>query len=181
MARMIVAAFLAILLLNGCSHVISAENLKLVDRSVGYRELQASPETFVGRTVLVGGVIAGLNSSGDLFTLEVAQLELLTNGVPDEDSRPGGRFLAISSQLIDPLFFRPGQLVTVVGEVKGKKVQKLDDADYPYPLIAIRELRQFRASGNFAPSRNPYQNQFGDEKFLRRPPGLADGEPKRGY
>ena len=175
------AALMLLFLLCGCSHVISESSLKLVDQSVSYRDLQTRPEAFVGKTVLVGGVIAGLESSGDISTLEVARLELLKNGVPDEQSRSTGRFLAVSSQLIDPMFFRPGHLITIVGEVKGRKVRKLNEADYPYPLIAIREMRQFRASEAFAPPWNPYQNQFGDEKFLGRPPGLTDGEPRREY
>lgn len=176
-----VAVVAMLFLLCGCSHVISESSLKSVDRSISYQELRDRPEAFAGKTVLVGGIIAGLESSGDIFTLEVAQLELLENGVPNEGAISLGRFLAVSSQLIDPMFFRPGHLVTIVGEVKGKKLRKLNEAEYPYPLIAIREMRQFRASETFAPPWNPYQNRFGDDKFLGRPPGLADGEPKRGY
>jgi len=180
MTRTILAAC-SLMLLCGCAHVMSEENLKLVDRSVGYAELRARPEAFAGRTVLVGGVVAGVVSSGDLAMLEVAQLELFKNEVPNEDSPSGGRFLAISSEMIDPVIYRPGKLVTIIGEVKGKQTQQLDGVDYTYPLISVKELRLFRPSEPVADTTNPYQNQFGDDKFLRRPPGLADGEPRRLY
>lgn len=179
MTRMIVAILLGMQLLNGCAHVMSEENLKLVDTTITYGDLSRNPDVFVGKTVLVGGIIAGVRSSGDVAMLEVSQLELFNNEVPDEDSKSGGRFLAISTELIDPVIYRPGKLVTIIGEVKGRKVQKIDGVDYPYPLISAKELRLFRASEQGPDHRNPYQNQFGDDKFLRRPPGLADGEPRR--
>ena len=182
MKRIILLLLLAAsLLLSGCSHVMSEANLRLVESSVNYASLASNPDAFAGKTVLLGGVIAGVWSSGDLSELEVSQLELMKNGVPDEDSVSGGRFLAVSSQLIDSTIYRPGQLVTLIGEVKGRKVQKLQDADYSYPLVVVRELRQFRNSDPFPAPSNPYQNQFGDDKFLRRPPGLAGGEPRQLY
>lgn len=167
------------LLLSGCAHVMSEENLKLADQTISYEVMSSNPDVYVGRTVLVGGIVAGVKSSGDVAMLEVAQLELLKNGVPDEDSGSGGRFLALSSELIDPVIYRIGMLVTIIGEIKGKRVQKLESVDYPYPLISVKELRLFRASEPFGEPDNPYQNQIGDDKFLRMPPGLADGEPRR--
>jgi outer membrane lipoprotein len=169
------------MLLCGCAHVMSEENLKRVDRTIPYAELNASPEAFTGRTVLLGGIIAGVRSSGDVLMLEVARLELFNNEVPNENLPSGGRFLAISSELIDPVIYRPGKLVTIIGEVKGKRIEKIDGVDYPYPLISAREMRLFRASVPAFDNVNPYQNRFGDDKFLGRPPGLADGEPRRPY
>jgi len=181
MARTIAAILSAMLFLSGCAHVMSETNLKAVDQSVRYNELSAKPEAFAGKTVLLGGIITGVLGSDDVLMLEVAQLELFKYGVPNEDSRSGGRFLAISTELIDPAVYRPGKLVTIIGEVKGKKIQKLESVDYPYPLIAVKELRLFRPSEPLPDNYNPYQNQYGDDKFLRRPPGLADGEPRRLY
>lgn len=171
-----------LLLVAGCAHVMSEAGLKSADRSVCFSEVKKNPEGLVGKVVLVGGVIAGTRSSGDVIMLEVVQLDLLNNGVPDEYSSSGGRFLAISSELIDPLIYTPGKFVTIIGEVKGKRIQKIDGADYPFPLIAVRELRLFRASEPFATyTGNPYQNQVGDSKFQLRPPGPSGGEPRRSY
>lgn len=181
MVRTIMAVLATMLLLSGCAHVMSEANLKLVDQSIRYADLKANPEALVGKTVLVGGIIAGVESSGDVAMLEVAQLELFKNEVPNEESRSGGRFLAISTELIDPVIYRTGKLVTIIGEVKGKKILKIDGADYPYPLIAVKELRFFRPSEPLAETSNPYENRYGDDKFLGRPPGLADGEPRRLY
>lgn len=171
-----------VVLLGGCAHVMSESGLKLVDRSLAYSEIRKNPEVLAGRQVLIGGVIAGIKSSGDVIMLEVAQLELLNNGVPDESSQSGGRFLAVSSELLDPVIFRPGSFVTIIGEIKGKKIQKLESVDYPYPLISVKEMRIFRASEPFATyPNNPYQNQVGDGRLMLRPPGPDSGETKKPY
>ena len=168
--------------LGGCAHVMSESGLRSVDSSVTYADIKRNPEALAGKQILIGGIIAGIKSSGDIIMLEVAQLELLNNGVPDESSPSGGRFLAVSSELIDPAIYRPGNFVTIIGEIKGKKVQKLESVDYPYPLITVKELRMFRTSEPFATyPNNPYQNRFGDDKLMLRPPGPDTGEPRKPY
>ena len=165
---------------GGCAHVMSDAGLALVDPSIHYADIKRNPEALAGKNVLVGGIIAGVRSSGDVLQLEVAQLELSANGVPDESSSSTGRFLAVSGELLDPLFYRPGTFVTIIGEIKGQRVQKLEGADYRYPLISAKEIRLFRASDPL-PGRpaNPYQNQIGDERFMLRQPGAVEGEPRK--
>ena len=169
-------------ILGGCTHVMSETGLATVDRSITYADIKKNPEALAGKNVLVGGIIAENSSNGDVMQLEVAQLELLDNGVPDESSRSAGRFLAVSGELLDPLFYRPGTLITLIGEIKGQKVQKLGSNDYRYPLLSAKEIRLFRASDSF-PERpaNPYQNQVGDSKFMLRPPGIVVEEPRKPY
>ncbi|HIJ80162.1 MAG TPA: hypothetical protein HPP76_00470 [Desulfuromonadales bacterium] len=166
----------------GCAHVMSETGLKLADRSIRYEQLKKNPDALVGKLALTGGVIVGTRSSGDMLFLEVAQLELFANGVPDESSLSGGRFLAVSSELLDPVIYRPGRFVTIIGEIKGRKIQKLESVDYPYPLISVKEIRLFRASEPFATyPNNPYQSRVDDGKLMLRPPGPSEGEPRRLY
>lgn len=163
--------------LEGCAHVMSEPGLALVDRSVGYADIRKNPEVLAGKHVLVGGIIAGTRSSGDVMQLEVAQLELLANGVPNDMVMSGGRFLVVSGELLDPLFYRPGSLITIIGEVKGQSVQKFEGADYRYPLISAKEIRVFPITDETLNRPvNPYQSQIGDKKFMLRPPGQLEGE-----
>lgn len=171
---------IAFFLLGGCAHVMSDAGLKHVDRSVAYSDLKRNPEALVGKRILVGGVIAGTKSSDDVIMLEVTQLELFNNGVPNESSPSGGRFLAVSGELIDPVIYRAGKLVTIIGEIRGKQVHKLEGADYTYPLISVKELRTFRTSEPFATyPNNPYQNRVDDGKLMLQPPGPDSGEPRK--
>lgn len=172
MGRLVWCIFILFGTLGGCAHVMSPPGLALVDRSVNYADIKQNPEMLAGKNVLVGGVIVGTISGGDVLQLEVIQLELLSNGVPDETSHSGGRFLVVSGELLDPLLYSPGMLVTIIGEIKGQRIQKLEATDYRYPLISVKEIRLFRAS-DLSPMRpsNPYQNEFGDGRFMLRPPG----------
>ncbi len=169
-------------MLSGCAHVMSETGLAAADRAISYVDIRKDPEALAGKTVLVGGIIAGIRSSGDVLQLEVAQLDLLPNGIPGESSHSAGRFLVVSGELLDPLFYRPGLLITVIGEIKGQQIQKLEGVDYRYPLISAKEIRTFRAS--YSPSGrpvNPYQNEIGDGRFMLRPPGGIDAESRKPF
>lgn len=165
---------------SACSHVMSDAARQQVDSTVTYQTLATKPESAVGKTVMAGGILAGVSGGGDVTTLEIAQLELFSSGVPNEFSASGGRFLAVSTELIDPLIYRPGNLVTLIGVVKGKKIQTRDGADYHYPLLSIKEIRFFRPSGDLPDLHpNPYSSTVGDKRFILAPPGLPQGEPRR--
>lgn len=156
--------------LTGCGHVMSEANLKDVDQALKFQEISAKPETAIGKKVLIGGIVEKVSTSGDISTIEVNQHELYENGVPNEFTRSGGRFLAITQQFIDPVVYYKGALVTIIGELKGKRVMPLAGKDFEYPLISIKEIRFFRESKNYRDETpNPYQNSVGDDKFLLRP------------
>ena len=178
MKRLVFLVFALCATLGGCTHVMSKEGLATANRSITYTDINKNPELLSGKSVLIGGIIVGNISSGDVLQLEVAQLELLSSGVPDDFSKSAGRFLAVSGELLDPVFYRPGMLITIIGEIKGQKVQKLEGADYRYPIISAKEIRLFRASDFSSPrAYNPYQNEFGNERNMLRPPGSYVGTP----
>lgn len=162
---------------GGCSHIAGDAGLASADRSTAYTDISKNPEAFAGKKVLVGGIIADNRSSGDVMQLEVIQLELLGSGVPDESSSSAGRFLVLSGELLDPLLYRPGTLVTINGEIKGQLVRKLDGTDYRYPLVSASKIYLFRATDpSSTRSSNPYQDQVGDERHMLRQPGAIGGE-----
>lgn len=176
------SAFFLMLNLAGCTHIMSQAGLALADHSIAYTDIKRNPEALVGKNVLVGGVIAVTLSSGDVMQLEVAQLELLENGLPDEYSSSAGRFLVVSGELFDPLFYSPGSLVTVIGEIKGQKIQKLEGVEYRYPLISAKEIRLFRPpDSSKSHLGNPYQNQVGDRRFMLRPPAVVVEDPSKPF
>lgn len=176
----IIVIFIFVVFSTGCSHVMSEESRKQVDASISYQVIAAKPDSNVGKTIMVGGILAGIRGSRDVTTYEIAQLELLSNGVPDETSASGGRFLAVSTELSEPLVHPTGSLVTLVGIVKGKKIEQRDGADYPYPLLTVKEMKFFRPSRDLPDLHpNPYQPVVGDERFILSPPGLPGGEPHK--
>ena len=41
---------------------------------------------------------------------------------------------------IDPYVFRRGRRITVAGEIQGKKIMRLGDLEYPYPLLQSKQI-----------------------------------------
>ena len=116
--------------------MISDESMRLVDTRITFDELRKTPDSFIGKFVLLGGTIAGVKNSKKGAELEVVQTPLDNNDEPEETRYSGGRFLVTSSRFLDPLVYKSGRRVTVVGEVKGKKTRAIDEAEYLYPVVA---------------------------------------------
>lgn len=135
------------LLITGCIHAISEESRNLVDPTIQFSSLRANPDSYVGKYVMLGGTIAGIRNDKDGSQLEIVQSPLESNDLPQEVSNSsGGRFLAISSGFLDPMVYKAGRRVTVVGQVQGKKTLPIDQVEYRYPVLAIRELHLWSTS-----------------------------------
>jgi outer membrane lipoprotein len=135
-----VLSLVALLLLSGCAHVISEENRKLADPALTFEKLRENPEAAIGKYALLGGMIVTAKNLKEGGRLEIVELKMDHTGFPLESTRSGGRFFATSPDFIDAMIFKQGRLVTVFGEVKGKKTLPIDEVDYAYPVIAIREI-----------------------------------------
>ncbi|HOP40877.1 MAG TPA: Slp family lipoprotein [Geobacteraceae bacterium] len=136
-----------VLFFTGCAHVISEESRNLVDPTIQFQSLRANPDSFVGKYVMLGGTIAGVKNDEDGSRLEIVQSPLESNELPEEISHSsGGRFLAISSGFLDPMVYKSGRRVTLVGRVLGKKTLPIDRIEYTYPVLAIREIHVWSKS-----------------------------------
>ena len=142
-----IGALLAVSLLTitGCTHVISEESMRLVDRSITFQSLKAHPDQYLGHYVLLGGAVATVNNAKQAAQMEVVEFKLDSDSMPDESYSSGGRFLAQTGGFLDPLVYKSGRLVTIVGEVKGHKSMPIDQVEYDYPIVAIREIHLWRA------------------------------------
>ncbi len=137
----------AFLLLAGCAHVISEESRNLVDPTIQFQNLRSNPDSYLGKYVMLGGTVAAVRNSKEGSQLEVVQSPLESDDLPEETSHTsGGRFLATTSRFLDPLVYEIGRRVTVVGQVQGKKTLPIDQVDYTYPIITIREIHVWSKS-----------------------------------
>ncbi|BBA70316.1 Slp family lipoprotein [Geobacter sulfurreducens] len=156
----LVMMVLACVVLAACTRVLSDEARRLVDPTVTFAGLKANPDAFLGKYVMLGGVIVDTKNNSDGGQIEVMQVGLDESGIPGDTFRSEGRFLATSAQFLDAVIFKPGRLVTLVGEIKGKKVQPLDEVNYSYPVVAIKEIHVWKSqdydSGYPYPTPAPY-------------------------
>lgn len=178
MRYIMTVTLLSMLTLTGCAAVISEQSRKLVDSNAAFQTIKASPDNYMGRIIMLGGRIADIRNSSDGAQLEIVQFDLNSQGYPEDSFLSYGRFLATESRFMDPLIFKRGMLITVVGELKMKKTMRLDDMDYTYPVISMREWYLWPGSEAdkgcssypvSPPQYNPYNYGPGYEPFLHRP------------
>lgn len=125
----------------GCAPVISNRSLSLVDRGISFAELRQDPDRHMGRHLLLAGGIAGVRNTNEGGELELVQFATDGSGRITDTANSAGRFIARSPGFLDPAVYRTGLLVTLVGEVQGKKIMLLGEVDYTYPVLVIREIR----------------------------------------
>ncbi len=112
-----------------------------VDRTVVFGEVRQTPEAYVGRLVMFSGVVLGARRAKDRTEIEILHLPREEGRPPVRDrTRSEGRFLAIHPEFLDPAKFVAGLPMTVVGEVAGADVRPLDDGEYRYPLLLLKQL-----------------------------------------
>jgi outer membrane lipoprotein len=139
--KIMVALSAVTLLLQGCTYAISPEMSARADKTISFEMIQADPDTFKGKIVLLGGTIAQTTNTGQGTVIEVVQKPLDYWGKPKRTDRTGGRFLVVSSGYLDAMIFSPGRAITVAAEVAGTRDKALGEADYSYPVVIVRELK----------------------------------------
>lgn len=131
------------ILLTGCvSQRIVPESMEsLVDRTVSFRDLLASPESYKGRVLVLGGEVLKAKRLQDGTQIELLQLPLEDGEEPSRDRQHSqGRFLVLQQKFLDPATMVEGTRVTIVGEVSGAKTDRLDDIEYRYPTLIVKHL-----------------------------------------
>jgi outer membrane lipoprotein len=177
MRKLILVIISSVVFFTGCTTIISEQSRKLVDTDDSFKVIKQTPNAYIGKHVMLGGRIANVKNSAEGAQLEIVQFDLSTAGYPEDNFISYGRFLATNSSFMDPLVYRRGMLITLVGEIKGEKTLRLENMDYTYPVLTMREWNLWSESdlesGYVYPSRqptyDPYSYGFGVEPFLQRP------------
>ncbi|ULA69550.1 MAG: Starvation lipoprotein Slp -like [Nitrospira sp.] len=152
----------------GCATSVVPESLEpQVDKAVTFSQVVEAPDFHRGKLIVVGGEVLRAKALKGGTQLEVLQLPL------DGDQEPvsnriesKGRFLAVQKEFLDPATIAEGTRVTIVGEVTGSSVEKMDEADYRFPTLDIKHLHRWDAKRvEEAPASGPWWNVFGGVGF----------------
>jgi len=58
---------------------------------------------------------------------------------PITDGQSEGRFIASFNGFIDPLVYKAGRPLTVVGVIDGSTLRAIGEYDYSFPIVAVRD------------------------------------------
>ncbi len=112
-----------------------------IDRELTFSQLTAAPDAHRGKVVRLGGAVLSTKRLKEGTRIEVLQLPLDTNNEPQPDRmETQGRFLAMEPQSLDPAVLPPGTRVTIVGEITGTKTLPIDEVEYVYPVLTVKQL-----------------------------------------
>jgi outer membrane lipoprotein len=140
MGMKMAAMAMVLMMLTGCAGVISSEGMKMAEKDLLYDEVKKEPEKFAGKNILLAGVIAHIRNTKEGGELEIVQLPADSSGRPITGKRSEGRALILWDDFLDPLVYHEGQMVSLVGEVKGKETRQIEGIQYQYPILQAREL-----------------------------------------
>lgn len=179
MRTLLLTLLLLSVMITGCIRAISEPSRKLVDTEANFLQVREDPDKFIGKHIMLGGRIAGVKNSREGTSIEIVQFDLAESGAPIDTFISSGRFLATTSDFLDTMIFRKGMRITLVGEIKGKKIQRLDEMEYIYPVVAMREWylwpgSDWEKSGYYPPQPpvyDPYYYGYGFEPYWFRPFG----------
>ncbi len=130
----------ALFSLTGCAPVISKQLREQVAKELTLSEVLKNPEAYKGKFILWSGVIISSVNLKEGTMIEVLQKPADTRGKPKDVDDSEGRFLALYPGYLDVAIYNGGRKVTVAGEVQGKKIQRLGEIEYTYPLISAKEI-----------------------------------------
>jgi outer membrane lipoprotein len=127
------------ILFSGCSP-ISRELRAQADRTLSFQQVFQNPEAYNGKIVIWGGeIIETINQKDGTTFIVVFQRPLDWMGEP-KIQRSEGRFIILVAGYADPYVFKRGRRITVAGEIMGRKVIRLGELEYPYPLLRSKQI-----------------------------------------
>ena len=131
----------------GCATSVIPESLEpQVDKAVTFSQVLEAPDSYRGKVVVWAGEVLKAKAMKGGTQLEVLQLPLDDEQGPVTDRMESkGRFLALQKEFLDPATMTDGTRVTIVGEITGAAVEKIDEADYRFPALDVKHLHRWEA------------------------------------
>jgi outer membrane lipoprotein len=133
------ALVLLLLLVGGCaSNPASSISSAVVD-DVALVQVQHDTERYTDSIVRWGGIITEVDNKADRTWVLMVARALVDDEKPIADGASDGRFIASFQGFIDPLVYKPGRPLTVVGRVEGSTVRAIGEYEYRFPIIEVRD------------------------------------------
>jgi outer membrane lipoprotein len=130
--------FLLLTLVAGCASKPSSISLAVVD-DVSLTQVRDDSDAYLGSVVRWGGVVTEVENRADETWIFLVSRALKDNDRPITDGQSEGRFIASFSGFVDPLVYKEGRPLTVVGIVESNTVRAIGEYDYSFPIVTVRD------------------------------------------
>lgn len=148
-------------LVSGCvqpyKDMLSPDLANQLKDSLSFPQIKAFPEEHKGKLVILGGQILSAKRLIDSTELIILHLPLIQEREPSTElTHSQGRFIAYQQTFLDPATVPAGTRITLVGELSGSVTQKLDEMDYTYPTLNIKQLQTWPDPADYSRYGQPY-------------------------
>jgi outer membrane lipoprotein len=109
---------------------------------IGFTQVKAAPDSYRGQSATFGGQVLAARRLKEGTRIEILQLPLTPSGQPISNlTKSEGRFVALQREFLDPATIPAGTFVTVSGSLAGSVDLPLDETEYTYPMMEIKDLQ----------------------------------------
>ncbi len=134
-----------LVLSTGCTQpykaTLPADLTAQLNHSLSFSQIKAFPDEHKEKLVILGGQILSAKRLTDSTELIILQLPLINQREPSTElTHSQGRYIAYQQAFLDPATVPPGTRITLVGELSGSVTQQLDETDYTYPTLTIKQF-----------------------------------------
>lgn len=133
-------ALLMLLALSGCATAPSL-NTSTVNSTVVPNKANNDIDLFLNRTVHWGGQILEIKNLRDRTEVTVLGFPLDSDGTPNIDQKPIGRFILIKEGFLEPLDYHKDKIVSTVGSISGGRKGAVGESDYTYTLLNAQQIQ----------------------------------------
>jgi outer membrane lipoprotein len=116
-----------------CAPVISDEVHLKVDKDISLKEIFETPEKFVGKTVLIGGVVIQLDKDNNRLLAFQTDLDVRLQPLGNDETL--GRFLIVFDKPVDKDKLDKGVKLNLVGTLEGTEKLPLHKTFYNYLVL----------------------------------------------
>jgi len=148
-----------VFLLSACAP-FSNGIMQQVDTTVPFADVQKSPEHYMTRTVLWGGVIIETNNRKGETDIKVMQTALDMEKRPVNLDKSEGRFIIRYTGFLDPVIYEKGREITIAGDIIGKKSYPLGDIEYDYPVVRAKAIRLWKKRTEYQDVNDPFRGHY---------------------
>ena len=123
----------------GCASNPPSSVSQAVVEDVSLAQVRSAGDAYLGTAVRWGGVVTEVENKADKTWVFLVGRALKDNEKPISDSPSEGRFIASFGGFIDPLVYKTGRPLTVVGSIEGSTVRPIGEYDYQFPIVTVRD------------------------------------------
>jgi len=123
--------------LFGCAAQVPVPVSKVPVSNVSVAEVRADATLFTGTEVRWGGTISRVENKATETWVEIVSRQLRASGQPREAGGSSGRFIAIFQGFFDPVVYKKGLQLTVLGSINGQTTRTIGEHDYTFPVVSV--------------------------------------------